>query len=54
MTITVGLLADHKGMSTPRVTGDEYVVDAHVKISVYHTADVVTAAQLGLNTITPQ
>ena len=52
MTIEVGLLADHKGVTAPKVVGDEYVVDAHVKISVYNTADVVTAAQLGLSTIT--
>lgn len=52
MTLTVGLLPDHKGITVPKAVGDEYVVDAHVKISVYHTADVVTAAALGLKTIT--
>ena len=52
MTIVIGLLADHKGNTRPRVTGDEYVVDADVKIQVYHLADVVNASDLGLSTIT--
>lgn len=52
MTLTVTLLGDHKGITTPKVMGDEYVVDAWVKISVYHTADVVTASSLGLSSIT--
>ena len=52
MTLEIGLLADHKGFTKPKVVGDEYVVDAHVKISVYHTADVVNASDLGLSSIT--
>ena len=48
MALTVTLLADHKGVTRPKVSGDEYVVDAHVKISVYHTADVINASDLGL------
>ena len=51
MTIVIGLLANHKGKTTPRVVGDEYVVDADVKIQVYHLADVINASDLGLNTI---
>ena len=51
MTIVIGLLANHKGVTAPRVMGDEYVVDADVKIQVYHLADVVNASDLGLNTI---
>jgi len=52
MTIAVTVLADHKGVARPSVVGDEYAVDAHVKISVYHTADVVNASDLGLSRIT--
>jgi hypothetical protein len=52
MTIQIGLLANHKGVTSPRVMGDEYFVDAHVKIQVYHLADVVNASDLGLSTIT--
>tara|TARA_R110000824_G_scaffold246515_3_gene435679 strand:+ start:1081 stop:1443 length:363 start_codon:yes stop_codon:yes gene_type:complete len=52
MTIVIGLLANHKGVTTPRVTGDEYVVDADVKIQVYHLADVINASDVGLSTIT--
>jgi hypothetical protein len=51
MTIVIGLLANHKGVTSPRVMGDEYVVDADVKIQTYHLADVVNASDLGLNTI---
>ena len=35
MTATVTLIADHKGVTTPRVMGDEYVVDAFVDITSY-------------------
>jgi len=52
MTIQIGLLTDHKGVARPSVVGDEYAVDAHVKIQVYHLADVVNASDLGLKTIT--
>ena len=51
MTFTVNILADHKGVAKPSVSGDEYVVDAAIQFTVYHTADRVTAAQLGLSTI---
>jgi hypothetical protein len=52
MTIQIGLLADHKGVTSPKVMGDEYLVDAHVKIQTYHLADVINASDLGLSTIT--
>ena len=52
MTIVIGLLANHKGVTTPRVMGDEYVVDTDVKIQVYHLADVINASDLGLSRIT--
>jgi hypothetical protein len=50
---TVTLLADHKGITRPKVAGDEYVVDALVDITSHlSTGAVITAASLGLNTIT--
>jgi len=45
-------LANHKGITSPRVFGDEYVVDCFVKMTVYHTADVINASDVGLSTIT--
>jgi len=52
MASTVTLLADHKGMTTPRVHGDEYLVDALVDITEYEAGGVtITAAQLGLSRI---
>jgi hypothetical protein len=45
-------IANHKGVTTPRVVGDEYVVDVFVKMTVYHDADVVNASDVGLSTIT--
>ena len=45
-------IANHKGITTPRVCGDEYVVDAFVKMTVYHDADVINASDVGLSTIT--
>ena len=52
MTHVVTLLADHKGMTTPRVHGDEYLVDASVNITAYVAGGVtVTAASLGLSRI---
>ena len=52
MTLTVSILSDHKGFSRPSVSADEYCVDALISITVYHTADVITASQLGLSKIT--
>ena len=48
----ITILANHKGITTPRVVGDEYVVDCFVKMTVYHTADVINASDVGLSTIT--
>jgi hypothetical protein len=52
MTATVTLLANHKGITTPRVVGDEYVVDAVVDITSYTTnGEALTASQFGLSSI---
>ena len=48
MANTVTLLEDHKGMTTPRVHGDEYYVDCAVNITTYSGS---TAASLGLSRI---
>ncbi len=49
---TVTLLADHKGMTTPRVNGDEYMIDALIDVSTYDASGVViSASKFGLNTI---
>ena len=53
MAHTVTLLADHKGFTGPRVSGDEHFVDATIDISLYVAGGVtVTAASLGLSTVT--
>ena len=53
MTHTVTLVADHKGVTTPRVSGDEYFVDANINITAYvQNGITVTGASLGLGTIT--
>jgi len=44
-------IADHSGVSAPKVVGAEYVVDLFVKMTVYHTADVINASDIGLSTI---
>ena len=44
-------IADHTGTSAPKVVGAEYVVDLFVKMTVYHTADVINASDVGLSTI---
>ena len=52
MTHAVTMLADHKGMTTPRLHGDEYRVDASINIQAYVQGGVtVTAASLGLSRI---
>ena len=52
MTHTVTLLEDHKGMTTPRVHGDEYFVDAALVVTEATSGgEVVTAASLGLSSI---
>mgnify|MGYP003114076239 CR=1 FL=1 len=50
---TVALLADHKGVSTPKVMGDEYFVDALIDVSTYDASGVVlSASDFSLSTIT--
>ena len=52
MAHTVTLLKDHKGMTTPRVHGDEYLVDAALVVTEATSGgEVVTAASLGLSRI---
>ena len=53
MASSVTLLADHKGYTTPRVSGDEYYVDVLIDMGAYETGGIdVTAAQCGLSTVT--
>ena len=53
MAHTVTLLADHKGVSAPKVVGYEYVVDAVVDITSYTAnGEQISASSLGLSTIT--
>lgn len=53
MAHTVTLVADHKGYTGPRVSGDEYFVDALVDVTAHIAGGVeVTASSLGLSTIT--
>lgn len=48
----VNIIADHKGATAPRVSGDEYFVDAFVDVSTYDSAGVVfSASDFGLSTI---
>ena len=52
MTHTVTLIANHKGVTTPRVMGDEYVVDVCVDSTNLPSGGVtVTAAECGLTTV---
>jgi len=49
----ITVLADHKGMTTPRVSGDEYFVDAVIDITqVVAAGSVIPASDFGLKTIT--
>lgn len=53
MAHTVTIIEDHKGFTAPRVSGDEYFVDAAIDITAYvQNGITVTAASLGLATIT--
>jgi len=53
MAIAVTLLADHKGTTRPKVSGDEYVVDALIDMGTYASGGLeVDASLLGLSTIT--
>ena len=52
MTNTVTLIADHKGVTSPKVMGDEYYVDGFVDITSYTTnGEQMTAGDFGLSTI---
>ena len=55
MATAVTILEDHKGITSPRVAGDEYFVDILVDLGAYPTADgvglLVNAADCGLSTI---
>jgi len=52
MAHAVTLLADHKGMTTPKAVGDEYVVDATIEVENYVQGGItVTAASLGLSSL---
>lgn len=52
MAVVVTLLTDHKGASRPRVTGDEYMVDALIDMGTYASGGLeVSASDLGLATI---
>tara|TARA_R110002020_G_scaffold52438_5_gene147366 strand:+ start:19826 stop:20188 length:363 start_codon:yes stop_codon:yes gene_type:complete len=49
----VTLLADHKGIATAKVHGDEYYVDALVDVSTYDASGVVlSASDFGLSRVT--
>jgi len=53
LAFTVTILADHKGFTGPRVSGDEYFVDAVIDVTSHVAAGaVIPAAQFGLETIT--
>ena len=53
MAHTVTLLADHKGVTTPKVSGDEYYVDAVVDITSYTAnGETINASSFGLSTVT--
>jgi len=53
MAHTVTILADSKGFTRPRVSGDEYFVDADIEITSYtEDGEVITATSLGLDTLT--
>ena len=44
MAHTVTLLADHKGFTAPKVSGDEYLVDASLLVTTATSGgEVVTA-----------
>ena len=52
LAYTVTLLEDHKGMTTPKSVGDEYVVDALVDVtSIVAAGSVIPASAFGLSSI---
>ena len=53
LAFTVTILADHKGATAPRVSGDEYFVDAVIDVTSHVAAGaVIPASEFGLTTIT--
>jgi len=49
---SVTLLEDHKGMTTPKVSGDEYYVDAVIDIDSYTAnGETILGSSLGLSRI---
>lgn len=52
MTHAITLIADHKGNTKPKVSGDEYFVDAAIDITAYtQNGEVISASDLGLSTV---
>ncbi len=52
MTHTVTILADHKGATAPRVSGDEYFVDAVIDITSYTAnGEIIEASSFGLSVL---
>jgi len=52
LVFTTSILPDHKGNTKPRVSGDEYFVDALIDVTSHVAAGAtITAAKLGLSTI---
>ena len=52
MTHTVSILEDHKGITAPRVSGDEYFVDAVIDITSYTAnGETILGSSLGLGRI---
>jgi len=52
LAYSVTLLADHKGVTAPKVVGDEYVVDALIDVtSIVAAGSVIPASALGLSSI---
>ena len=53
MALTVTLLPDHNGIKRPKVSGNEYVVDALIDMDTYASGGLaVDASALGLSTVT--
>ena len=53
MTHTITIIADHKGSTAPRVSGDEYFVDVCVDSTNLPSGGVtVLASECGLSTVT--
>lgn len=52
LAYSVTLLADHKGVTAPKVVGDEYVVDALIDVTSHVAAGAeIPASALGLSSI---